>query len=179
MERGEPPGKDLVDAGQSDERSSKPVRINVQVDFRENDTGIVARSSPGMLRRPLNNLFHEATVRLENKEGSDRPVKRTIGLFQGMTVQRVNGHVRYSSILSASPETLETVRENIAEGLRAMQKQYRGGLENVLVHVEEPAATQASTDAGATVELNHADPVGNDERGEGDRDGVGARAVEA
>lgn len=180
MEQGEPPGRELSAAEQSDgQQSLKPVRISVQLDFKEADTGIISRGHKGMLQRPLADMFDNATIQLIEQSEGERPLRKTIGVFQGLTNTRVKGHMRYQGSVSVSPDKLDIVHANIHRGLELMTTQFKGGLENVLVRVNPPLETFVTSVDSATVELNHEAPARDGQQGEDDRNGVGSPAAEA
>ena len=180
MERGEPPGRNLLDAEQSDDTlSSKPVKLNVAFNFVEAETGIVSGRSKGILYRPLEDALHDATVRVVERGKDERPMNKTIGLFQGVTATRVNGHVRYVGAVSVSQELFEEVSSKVRAGIESLQTRFKGRLEDVTVTSDPPLETIATPGRDAAVELDHEAPAGDREQGKGDRDGLGAEHARA
>lgn len=171
MERGEPPGRNPIDAERSDERqSSKPFKLSVAFNLVEAETGIVSGRSKGILYRPLEDVLHDATVRVMNQGENERPIHKTIGLFQGVTATRVNGHVQYVGTVSVSPELVDEVSSKVRAGIETLQKRFKGHLEGVTVTCDPPLETTVTANGNPAVELNHETTAGNGESGEADGD---------
>jgi hypothetical protein len=180
MNTGEPPGRNDIQAESPDSAlPPKPARITVRFDFPEAETGIVTRGHKGMLNRPLRDMLDAATVRTMDQGEGNRPLRKTIGMFQGLTTKRVDGLMRYEASVSAGADAVDEVKENVSRGLASLQETFRGRLESVTVTLETPSATSVRSDDGISVELGNETFDRDDERRKNDGDPVGAEVSRA
>jgi hypothetical protein len=178
MERGEPPGSpergDRQVERSEASTAKKPMRINVDISFVEAETGIGARH---ILLNPLRDALYDASVLREDDEGG-KPFNRTLAAVQGVTAQRVNGHVRYKGILSVSSDVADMVHANVRAAIEGLQDKFKRGFESVQVDLADPPSPSPA-DKVPSVESAHGDFAGHGEQRESDRDGVGAGAARA
>lgn len=180
MNTGEPPGRNDIQAESPDSvLPPKPARISVRFDFPEAETSVVSRGHKGMLDRPLRDILDAATVRTVDQGEGNRPLRKTIGMFQGLTTKRVNSLMRYEASVSAGVDAVDEVKENVSRGLDSLQETFRGRLENVTVTLEAPSATAVRADDGVSVELGNEAFDRDGERRENDGDPVGIEVSRA
>jgi hypothetical protein len=121
------------------------VGINVSLSFLEPMHG----NGRFLLRRPLENSLHDATVLLLKNE-NEEVLKKTVAVMQGITTQRDGDNVHYKARLSVSPDHLGTVEENVRAALQGLMQRFRAGFSGVTVDVEP--------NPRPGVELNHETP---------------------